>query len=214
MVRGLVSRAFASFVFAMVMTGLAQATQVSGRQPLTLLAVTAENPELALVTQFSFNDLQTSSGATGDFFGLGSPLDLGLAQKVLDLSQLSSFSFTSSVFGTFSAVSGTAQLVGSGAGAMLAVTLNGSFVAAASAFGTLPDSDLTPAQLIFSLSQPGGSSEAYVGGAELIAVPLPGTASLFVFAGLLVLFNTAWRKGILVGRRMAVTRRSSSPGAW
>ena len=203
MVRGLVSRALAGFLFAVLMTGLAQAAQVSGRQPLTLLSVTADDPELSLVTQFSFNDLQTGSGATGNFFGVLPPLDLGLGPTVLDLSQLSSFSFTSSVFGTFSALSGTAQLVGGGAGAMLAVTLTGSFVAAASAFGTLTDP--TPAQLIFSFTQPGGASQPYLGNAELIAVPLPGTASLLLFTALLLLLNAMWRKNPLAG---ALTMKS------
>lgn len=88
----------------------AHAAQISGSQAIGLnsnngLTITPPNVALSAVTQFTLNLVTQTGGTsqTGDFVGIPS---VNLNQTVLNTASLSTFSFTSATFGTFTATNG------------------------------------------------------------------------------------------------------------
>ena len=169
-----------------------QAAAVVGSQALIFPGLSpSSGVSLASLTSVTLGGLMTSAAGTGDFAPFGAVMSLGVS-PLLNFASLSSFTFTSGTFGTFTATSGSEQATTNPN--TRDFRIDGTF-SGGSAFA--PNTDPISASFLVQFNQAGGGTNAISGAATLVtpalAVPLPGTLALLGL-GTLALGGMARRK--------------------
>lgn len=169
-----------------------QAAAVVGSQGLIFPGINpSSGVSLSSLTSITLGNLATNAVGTGDFTPFGAITPLGVS-PLLNFASLSSFSFTSVTFGTFTAVSGSEKV--SADPDTREFRIDGTF-SGGSAFAS--KTDPISATFLVQFNQAGGGINSISGAATLVtpqlAVPLPGTLALLGL-GTLALGGMARRK--------------------
>jgi len=139
----------------------AQAALIIGSQAFNASGITSNTGNVNSAGMFTFN-LQTGVDAAGDYdtsFG-GSPGDgigasgLSVMGVSLNAASLSTFAFNITGFGSFAAISGIDQPIGTGSRSF---TFTGNFTPAAG--GNLAGFDVSESNLIITFNQAGGTNQ-------------------------------------------------------